>query len=313
MPDPFVLVAGATGDLGGRVAAALVARGARVHAVVRPESSPGRRDRLARDGVTVVTADLADLASLTAACDGASCVVSTLSGLREVILDRQSVLIDAAVRAGVPRFISSDFSADYTKSEPGHNRNFDLRREFAGRADRASITVTSILNGAFLDMLGAEMPIIQPRIRSVLYWGSRDQPLDFTSRDDTAAYTAAAALDDATPRLLRIAGDTVSAADIAATLTAASGTAYRTLRAGGVSGLGRIVPLVRRLAPGRPDPVFPAWQGMQYTLDMFSGVVRLTPLDNDRYPDLRWTSLHDRVAGGHLPAVTGDGRMTRAH
>jgi uncharacterized protein YbjT (DUF2867 family) len=158
MAEPFVLVAGATGDLGGRVAAALVARGARVHAVVRPESSPERRERLVDQGATLVTADLADVESLTSACAGASCVVSTLSGLREVILDRQSLLIDAAARAAVPRFISSDFSADYTKSSPGHNRNFDLRREFAGRADRAPITFTSILNGAFMDMLGGHLP-----------------------------------------------------------------------------------------------------------------------------------------------------------
>lgn len=304
MAEPFVLVVGATGDLGGRIAEALVARVARVHAVVRPDSSPARRDRLAAHGVTVVTADLADVASLTSACAGATCVVSALSGLRDVILDRQSALIDAAVGAGVPRFISSDFSADYTKSSPGHNRNFDLRREFAGRADRAPIKVTSILNGAFMDMLGAEMPLVQPRIRSVLYWGSRTQPLDFTTREDTATYTAAAALDKATPRILRIAGDTVSAADIAATMTTASGTTYRTLRAGSVNGLRRLIPLVRRVASDKPDPVFPAWQGMQYTLDMFSGIVRLAPLDNDRYPGMRWTSLHDRFTGGHLPGST---------
>lgn len=301
MAESFVLVAGATGDLGGRVAAALLARGSRVHAVVRPDSSPDRRERLVARGVKVVTADLADSVALTSACAGASCVVSTLSGLRDVILERQSMLIDAAARAAVPRFISSDFSADYTKSSPGHNRNFDLRREFAGRADRAPIRVTSILIGAFMDMLGAEMPLIQPRIRSVLYWGTRDQPLDFTTRDDTATYTAAAALDDSTPRILRIAGDTVTAADIAATMTNASGKTYRTLRVGSVNGLRRLIPLVRRVAPNRPDPVFPAWQGMQYTLDMFSGSVRLAPLDNDRFPEIRWTSLYDRFTSGFLP------------
>lgn len=42
--------------------------------------------------------------------------------------------------------------------------NFDLRRAFMARADQAPIRVTSIVYGAFLDMLGAEMPIIQPRL-----------------------------------------------------------------------------------------------------------------------------------------------------
>ena len=49
-----------------------------------------------------------------------------------------------------------------------HNRNFDLRRELSSRADAAKIQVTSILNGAFLVLLSAEMPIIQPPIRRVL-------------------------------------------------------------------------------------------------------------------------------------------------
>ena len=74
-------------------------------------------------------------------------------------------------RAGVPRFISSDYSAHFTKTPPGRNRNFDLRREFAGPAERLPVRVTSILNGAFMDILGAERPILQPRLHRVLFFG----------------------------------------------------------------------------------------------------------------------------------------------
>ena len=38
-------------------------------------------------------------------------------------MDRQGVLLEGAVRAGVPRFIPSDYSADFTKTRPGGNRN----------------------------------------------------------------------------------------------------------------------------------------------------------------------------------------------
>ncbi len=181
MSEPYVVLAGATGNQGGRTAAALVESGAGVRALVRPGANAAGLQAL---GVDVVPVDMDDVTALAAACKGATCVVSTLGGLRDVILERQSLLLDAAVAADVSRFISSDYSADYTKTQPGGNRNFDLRREFMGRADRAQIATTSIFNGAFLDMLGAEMPIIQPRIRRVLYWGDRYQPLDFTTRDD---------------------------------------------------------------------------------------------------------------------------------
>ena len=301
MTQPTVLLAGASGDLGSRIAAALLARGADVRALVRPDASPTAVAGLRALGVTPAAADPYDVDAVAAASSGAAVVVSALNGLREVVLDRQSALLDAAVRAGVPRFIPSDFSADFTRTTPGNNRNFDLRREFSGRADRASVKVTSVLNGAFMDMLGAEMPIIQPRLRRVLHWGDVDQPLDFTTKDDTAAYTAAAALDPTTPRYLRIAGDTVSARDLARTLSDTTGRPYRTLRIGGTRGLRALARITRQIAP-QPDEPFPAWQGMQYLQDMFSGQAQLRPLNNDRYPDLRWTRLRQHLTADQVAA-----------
>ena len=290
MAAPIILLAGAAGDLGARIAKALVARGATVRALVRHDAGAEDRQRLERLPVTPAPADVRNVDSVAAACTGASCVVSALNGLREVIVDRQGVLLDAAVKAGVPRFIPSDYAADFTKTTPGDNRNFDLRREFMARADRAPIAVTSILSGAFMDMVGAEMPIVQRRIRRVLYWGDADQPLDFTTKDDVAAYVAAAALDATTPRFLRVAGDTLSARGIATAMGEVSGHPFRTLRVGGIGSLGLLIRLAKRVAP-QPSATFPPWQGMQYLRDMFSGRAKLDPLDNDRYPDLRWTSL----------------------
>lgn len=163
-----VLVAGATGDLGSRITRALVARGATVRALLRNEAPRSAHEKVTEVGAQAVTADASNVSSLVEAMTGVSCVVSALNGLDDQILDRQSALLDAAVRAGVPRFFPSDFSGDFTALVRGNNRNLDLRNEFMGRADRASIEVTSILNGAFLDMLGHEMPIIQRRIRRVL-------------------------------------------------------------------------------------------------------------------------------------------------
>ncbi len=295
--QPIIVLAGAAGDLGARIAKALVGRNAAVRALVRNDVPAADRNRLSALGLTVTPADIGDVRSVAGACEGAACVVSALNGLHEIIINRQGVLLDAAVRAGVPRFISSDYSADFTRTEPGSNRNFDLRREFMARADRAPIRVTSILNGAFMDMLGADVPIIQPAIRRVLYWSSADQLLDFTIKNDVADYTAAAALDEAAPRILRIAGDSVSARGIAQTMTELTGKQYRTLWAGSIGSLGVMIRLARVVAP-QPDAVFPAWQGLQYVRDMFGGRAKLHPLDNGRYPGLRWTSVREHLAAG---------------
>lgn len=291
----MIVIAGGGGDLGTRIAKALVARGASVRALVRRDADSRRLGQL---GVEVAAVDVTSVAAVAEACAGATCVVSALNGLREVIVERQGVLLDGAVRAGVARFIPSDYSADFTKTEPGSNRNFDLRREFMARADRAPIKATSILNGGFMDMLAAEMPIIQPRIRRVLHWGSADQMLDFTTKDDVAAYVAAAALDDTAPRFLRIAGQTLSARDLAAIMTDVSGRPFRTLRVGSVASLGLLIRVAKAVAP-QPQATFPPWQGMQYLRDMFGGGARLAPLDNDRYPHPSWTSVRDVLRAHH--------------
>ena len=298
MPDvPIIALAGAGGDLGERIAKALVARGATLRALVRPGLKPAERRRIEATGATLVEADPADVTAVAEACTGAACVVSALNGVRDVMIGRQGVLLDAAVKAGVPRIIPSDFAADFTRTRPGRNRNFDLRREFMARVDAAPIKATSILNGAFLDMLGAEMPIIQPRIRRVLYWHDADQVLDFTTKDDVADYTAAAALDDTAPRILRIAGDSVTARDIAAAMSGVTGERFDTLWVGSLGTLGVMIRIGKLVAP-QPDAAFPPWQGMQYMRDQFSGLVRLSPLDNDRYPGLTWTSVRQHLSEG---------------
>ncbi|WP_239691987.1 NmrA family NAD(P)-binding protein [Hymenobacter coccineus] len=223
----LIVVAGATGKLGGRLVAALRQRGATVRALVRPETTPANVARLAQLGAEVLPVDFADPGALTRACQGAGCVVSALAGLRDVIVGAQTQLLAAAVAAGVPRFIPSDFSSDYTQQAPGLNRNFDLRREFRAHLDQAPIAATSILNGAFAEVLTYNIPLLDFKRQQVGYWEDADWSIDFTTMDDTAAYAAAAALDAATPRWLRIASFQPSPRQLVGIAEAAAGGSSR--------------------------------------------------------------------------------------
>ena len=297
-PEPArVAVAGATGDLGLRIVRALVAEGAAVTAIVRPGTGAVRVAPLTALGVRIAEAGAGRPGSWQSACMGADCVVSAFNGLSATILDAQIVLLEGAVRAGVPRFVPSDFSIDYAKTVPGGNRNLDLRRAFRERLDAAPIRATSVLNGAFMELLAGQAPLILHGLHRVLYWGSADQRLDFTTKADTAAFTARAALDPDTPRWLRVAGDSFSVRELADAVSAVRGTRYRPLRGGSLRLLDLMIRVTRTVAPGR-GAVFPAWQGMQYLRDMFDGRAQLTPLDTDRYPDLRWTDVREFLTAG---------------
>jgi nucleoside-diphosphate-sugar epimerase len=292
MSDSTVVVAGATGNLGGRIARALLERGAGVRALVRRGTAKDKLEQLQELGVTIATVDLSSVSEVTPACSSTSCVVSALQGLRDVIVEAQTILLEAAIKAGVPRFIPSDYSIDFTKFPPGENRNLDLRRDFHKRLDWRSISATTIFNGAFADMLTGQMPLILFRVKRVLFWGNADQRMDFTTIDDTAAFTASAALDASAPRFLRIAGDQLSARELTAVVTEVTGKEFRLFRAGGLGMLGMLIKIARTVAPGEKE-LYPAWQGMQYMRNMFAGRAKLEPLDNDRYPGIRWKTARD--------------------
>jgi len=307
MNEPTIVVAGATGNLGGRITRALLERGASVRALVRQVATRDKLERLQKSDATIEMVDIGNTSQVAPAWSGASCVVSALAGLRDVIVETQTVLLEAAIKAGVPRFIPSDYSIDFTKFPPGENRNLDLRREFHQRLDKASIRATTIFNGAFTDMLTGQMPLTLFKRNRVLYWGSADQRMDFTTIDDTAAFTARAALDPSTPRFLRIGGDQLSARELTVVLSEVTGREFRMFRAGGLGTLGMLIKVARTVAPGDKE-LYPAWQGMQYMRNMFDGRAKLEPLDNDRYPDIRWTTVRDVLSQYRNQPVEGAGR-----
>jgi len=295
MNNSIIVLAGATGALGGCIAKALLERGANVRVIVRNGSSPDRVAKLQKQGAAIAEVDFNSVPELTGACQGGSCVISALSGLREVIVEKQTLLLEAAIKAGVPRFMPSDYSIDFTKLHPGTNRNLDLRREFRERLDQAPIAATSILNGMFTDLLTGPAPMILFKLKRVVYWENADQLLDFTTIDDTAKFTAAAALDSATPRFWRVAGDQISARGLVEVLSKVTGEKFSLFRGGGLKRLDIIIKIARAIFPQSKE-LYPPWQGMQYFHNMFSGNAKLEPLDNDRYPAMRWTKVREVLA-----------------
>ncbi|XAS63800.1 NmrA family NAD(P)-binding protein [Micrococcaceae bacterium Sec5.8] len=307
MTTTAVLVAGATGDLGRRLVRELLLHDTQVRVLTRPGSSNRAKELFGEDRrVDILEADYTDPAALASAVSGIDAVVSAVSGTRPVIVDTQRALLSAAVSAGVPRFIPSDYSADYRRITVGSNRNFELRREFAADLDAAPIRATSVLNGAFMDMLTGQAPIVLFGRRRVLFWSSPDQVLDFTTKDDVARTTTHVALDKDAPRVIEVAGDRVTARGLADLMTELTGSRFKLQWAGTAGSLSLMSKAMRRLS-GSADETFPAWQGMQYLVNMFSGQAQLQHVDNSRYGHQQWTTVRD-VLSAHLASRGALGR-----
>jgi uncharacterized protein YbjT (DUF2867 family) len=287
---PTIAVAGAAGRLGHLIVKALTARGATVRPLVRPGSPP---DKLAGlEGTEITEAGYGNAAQLRRALDGVDVVVSALNGLHDVIVGTQSQLLAAAIAAGVPRFIPSDYAADIMALQPGENRNFDLRREFREQyLLKAPIASTSILVGGFMELLlwGRGIDF---KGHVVNHWGTPDKPLNYTTMADTAAIAAEAALDPAPPGILRIVGDTVTATELAAIAGEVFGMPFSLNRLGSIDELAALIARERQEHPEAEMETFPRFQQLQYTHNMQSGRGALRNLDNGRYP-LKLTSVRD--------------------
>jgi len=286
----IILVAGATGNLGQRISKHLLENGAEVRLLVRNRNQA--ITDLEKAGAQVISIQNWTYEELTKACKGVSCIVSALAGLRDVVVDAQKVLLFAAVSAGVPRFIPSDYSLDFTRFSPGENRNLDWRREFHTYLNQQPIAATTIFNGPFMDMLTDQMPVILLKQKMILFWGKKDWKWDFTTVENTAQFTAKVALDVGSPRYLRVAGDRISPSEIRDTVESVYGIKFRLFRPGGQSLLGFIIKMARKFSPSENE-LYPAWQGMQYMHNMIDERSKMENLDNDRYAGMKWTSVKE--------------------
>ena len=189
--DGPVVVVGGTGLLGGQVVTALLDRGNRVRALVRPISDASR---LMRAGVEIASGDMMDPASLRRAMDGADAVVSTAAGYTrhskgdtfEIDTTGNRNLADAADQAAVRRFVlTSIVTCDQTPQVP----HFWHKKLAEDRLEELGVPFVSLRPGAFLDQItrmGGD-----PFAKRRLFWfGSPTIPLTYVLTSHLAGYLA---------------------------------------------------------------------------------------------------------------------------
>ena len=114
------------------------------------------------------------------------------------------------------------------------------------------------------------------------YWGTGQETFDATSVEDTARYTARAALDrDLPDGKFALAGEQLSFAAIIDAVETVSGRTFERRSKGSIADLEATIAAQRTADPGSMEAL-----GNTYLLYMLNGTTALTDLQNDRYSDL---------------------------
>ncbi|MFN2565839.1 MAG: SDR family oxidoreductase [Gemmatimonadaceae bacterium] len=187
----MILVAGATGALGGEICRRLIARREPVRALVRATSDPAKVEALSAAGCNVVVGDLKHRPSLDQACQDVDAVISTVSMIGtgkpgdsfEATDERGTLnLIAAAKAAQADHFIYVSFDTDSVPDSP--LRNAKAKVEEALRA--SSMTYTILQPSYFMESwLGPHLGVDVANARAQIF-GSGDRKMDYVSLYDVA-------------------------------------------------------------------------------------------------------------------------------
>jgi uncharacterized protein YbjT (DUF2867 family) len=205
------LVAGATGNVGGGVAEALLDRGKPVRALVRATSDPDRVHRLEELGAEVVRGELRDPGSLARACEGIATVVSgatTITSLgtdsiTEVDRDGQLALVDAAAAAGAGHFVYISYTRNVDTDDPLTRAKRAVEERLRGSGLRYTILRPSYFMEMWLGpALGWDLSAGRAQVL-----GDGEQRVSWISARDVVA-AAAACVDnpDAYDRTIELGG-----------------------------------------------------------------------------------------------------------
>jgi len=208
----MILVAGATGELGGRVVRLLLERGESVRCLVRAATDTSALEAL---GAEIARGDLVDRASLDRACAGIQTAICTASAIGRLLggaggpsldeVDDTGVgnLVAAAEEAGVARFVYMS----YTGVALG--LGFPLERAKAAneeRLRRSSLRAVIVRPDAFQEVHLAPVGQFDIAACKVGVLGRGDTKRRWVATDDVAALVAALALEPDPPAVVEVGG-----------------------------------------------------------------------------------------------------------
>ncbi|KAK1453275.1 hypothetical protein CMEL01_04934 [Colletotrichum melonis] len=198
----LVLVTGATGNIGQRLVDALHARGHHVRGLGRNPAKLTDARRAKLEGF-VVTKTHYDIEALDHGCKGADAVICAYGVFpTELQFDGQLLLLRAAERANIRRFVLSTWNNDWSRDPLGMHESYDPFIAFRRIAEISSpirpiYIFTGVLAEVFWVFPDHPYGAVElngywdGRDKSMSFWGDGNKPFPWTTERDAAEFTAA--------------------------------------------------------------------------------------------------------------------------
>lgn len=208
----MILLVGATGDLGSRVARLLLSAGQTVRCLVRQNTDDAP---LRAVGAEISRGDLTEPATLASACDSADTVIATATAMTRRLQGRSQAsirdvdevgmghLIGAAEAAGVHRFVYLSFSGIETAVEtPLRHAKLAMERRLA----LSPMQTVIVRSDPFQEIHFSPTGRFDMAAGKVSVIGKGNTKARWVATDDAAALLCAVALEPDPPRLIEFGG-----------------------------------------------------------------------------------------------------------
>ena len=301
----LILIAGITGNIGQHAARYGITSKHEIRGLGR---SPDKLDQSVRSKLEsfIVSKNYYDIPALEAACKGVDAIICAYPGMPDMHLEAQLLLLRAAERAGVKRFLAAGWNYDwrnikYGVDEPVYGAAMAFHRQ---AALSSSIKPCHIFSGMLAEVFfgtnGQDgftpkdfgVWDAHAKEKSMDVWGTGDEPWNFTTEEDAGKWGVEVVTMDGAED-----GGFVSVCSWTCNLNELKATYERVRNAPVEVRMCGTVGALEKLATEKREALGPSqmWEWHRYWFHYFcvKGTWNLSNLENNRFPAVSATSLEE--------------------
>ncbi len=193
----YIAIVGSTGQIGRYLTENLLAAGHRVRMIARKRDASTNKmvtDFESKGADFLLVEDTANPDKMFEAMKGCDTFVAAVPGSQDIILKLEPIWLEAAKKAGIKRFVPTEFGAHTRNIDYGDGIIFDHKKDFHKKLFNSGLDWTLIYNGIIHDYALPNMRFFN----EITTFGNLDIPIYTHVIEDIGRHAALAITDDRT-------------------------------------------------------------------------------------------------------------------